>query len=240
MPKPSTARPPFYPQDFDPAVAEKILDPVRAVRRIGERMRLISSRFSGCPYIVNPLIGSARAPEVFTVSLAGFDCVTYIETVLALALSDSVDQFVETIRHVRYKNGQVDWKSRNHYMTGWIKNNSRQGFIRNITRGSDTISKTRTLGTLEGVPPKIVTFKCFPKRMFLRIKNHVADGDLIFFASTRKRLDVFHAGLLFREGEQVNLRHASRSQGGVVEQPLSEFLKKNRMAGLILVRPKEE
>ena len=36
---------------------------------------------------------------------------------------------------------------------------------------------------------------------------------------------------------KVLMRHASRSQGGVVEQELTEFLKANRMAGVIVVRP---
>ena len=36
------------------------------------------------------------------------------------------------------------------------------------------------------------------------------------------------------------MRHASRSQGGVVEQELSSFLKANRMAGVILARPVEQ
>jgi hypothetical protein len=35
------------------------------------------------------------------------------------------------------------------------------------------------------------------------------------------------------------MRHASRSQGFVVEQELREFLKTNRMAGVIVVRPQE-
>ncbi|MBI3951016.1 MAG: DUF1460 domain-containing protein [Acidobacteria bacterium] len=234
------ARSQIYPQDFNPASAEGTLDQVRNVYSAGERMNIISGHFIGYPYMMNPLIGSLNVPEVFTASLEGFDCVTYIETVLALALAGSVDQFVEIIRQIRYENGQVDWKSRDHYMTDWIKNNVRQGFVRNITRGNDTASRTRTLSMIEELPPRTVTFKCFPKRVFPRIKHRIADGDLIFFASTRKRLDVFHAGLLFREGEQINLRHASHSQGGVVVQPLTEFLKQNRMAGLILVRPTEK
>jgi len=237
MPKITKAPRPPYPQHFDPALAEKILNPVRDVHALSERMRVISGQFLGCPYIVNPLIGSAHAPEVFTVSLQGFDCVTYIETVLALALADSVDQFVETIRRIRYKHGHVDWKSRNHYMTDWIRNNARAGFVRNMTQGSAAVRKTRTLSTIEDLPHRIVTFPCFPKRLLPRIKQRVADGDLIFFASTRRRLDVFHAGLLFHDGDQITLRHASRSQGGVVEQPLKAFLKQNRMAGLIAVRP---
>jgi cell wall-associated NlpC family hydrolase len=70
-----------------------------------------------------------------------------------------------------------------------------------------------------------------------RLKPNLQSGDLIFFASTRKNLDMFHAGIIVRDGKKVSMRHASRSQGGVVEQELSEFLKANRMAGVIVVRP---
>jgi hypothetical protein len=50
---------------------------------------------------------------------------------------------------------------------------------------------------------------------------------------------VFHCGIVVNNGYGVMMRHASRSRGGVVEQPLSEFLKQNRMAGVIVVRPVE-
>jgi hypothetical protein len=225
---------------FDAASARNILHQIREVGGPGERMNFISSRFLGAPYIVNPLVGSATTPERLTVSLQDFDCVTYIETVLAFALADSVDQFVELIRRIRYKNGEIDWHSRNHYMTDWIRNNVRQGFVTNITRGRDTVSRTRTLGLLTGLPPKTMTFRCLPKRLFHRIKSRIEDGDMIFFASVRKRLDIFHTGLLFWQGERLILRHGSRSQGGVVAQPIEDFLKQNRMAGVILIRPANE
>ena len=60
----------------------------------------------------------------------------------------------------------------------------------------------------------------------------------MFFVSTRRNLDVFHAGILVRDGKNIRLRHASRSQRSVVEQELTEFLKANRMAGVIVVRPR--
>jgi hypothetical protein len=69
--------------------------------------------------------------------------------------------------------------------------------------------------------------------------RRVKTGDLIFFASTRKHLDVFHCGIIVRAGERVLMRHASRSQGGVVEEDLNGFLKANRMAGLLIERPAE-
>jgi hypothetical protein len=67
--------------------------------------------------------------------------------------------------------------------------------------------------------------------------ERLRNGDVISFVSTHKHLDVFHAGIIVRDGKRILLRHASRSQGGVVEQELSEFLKANRMAGVIVVRP---
>ena len=65
-------------------------------------------------------------------------------------------------------------------------------------------------------------------------QSHLQTGDLIFFVSTRKNLDTFHAGIIVRDGKKVSMRHASRSQASVVEQELSEFLKANRMAGVIV------
>jgi hypothetical protein len=50
---------------------------------------------------------------------------------------------------------------------------------------------------------------------------------------------MFHAGIIVRDGKRVLMRHASRNQGFVVEQKLSEFLEDNRMAGVIVVRPQE-
>jgi hypothetical protein len=70
-----------------------------------------------------------------------------------------------------------------------------------------------------------------------RLERYLQSGDLIFFASTRKNLDMFHAGIIVRDNNKVSMRHASRSQGGVVEQELSDFLKANRMAGVVVVRP---
>jgi hypothetical protein len=70
-----------------------------------------------------------------------------------------------------------------------------------------------------------------------RLAAHLQSGDLMFFVSTRKNLDVFHAGIIVCDGKSVLMRHASRSRGAVVEEELSEFLKANRMAGVIVVRP---
>ncbi len=100
-----------------------------------------------------------------------------------------------------------------------------------------TISRERILNVVAGLDPLRTSVKCVPKAAVPRLERYLQSGDLIFFASTRKNLDVFHAGIIVRDSKRVSMRHASRSQGSVVEQELSEFLKENRMAGVIVMRP---
>jgi len=228
------------PRRFSRRRVERLLKETKAYHSAGSRIEILSRRFLGQPYQINPLIGSADTPEVFSVSLDGFDCVTYIETILALSLASSVDEFFEWLRRIRYEDGCITWERRNHYMTGWIRSNVRAGVLRRLTlRDIRLIVKERTLDDVPGLPPIRARFACVPRPAIGRLVRHLQTGDLIFFASTRKHLDVFHCGIVVRDGVRVLVRHASRSRGGVVEQDLNDFLKVNRMAGVIVARPKE-
>jgi cell wall-associated NlpC family hydrolase len=201
-------------------------------------MDALSRHFLGQPYKSNPLIGTADTAEVFTASLDGFDCVTYIETIVALVRASNVDNFTGWLRKIRYEQGRVQWKRRNHYMTIWIRNNIRDGIVRPVSMpAASMLSRERVLNVVPGLAAQQTRVKCVPKAAVPRLEPRLQSGDLIFFVSTRKNLDVFHAGILVRDGKRVLMRHASRRQGFVVEQPLSEFLKENRMAGVIVVRP---
>lgn len=217
---------------------DELLSIARDDRSLDRRIDVFSRAFLGRPYKPNPLIGSADSPEVFTASLDGFDCVTYIETVLALALASNARGFIEWLRKIRYERGLIQWKRRNHYMTGWIRNNTSDRIIKPISIAAlPALRKQRLLNTVPGLPPQRARMKCVPKLAMPRLAPHLQTGDLIFFVSIRNNLDVFHAGIIVRAGKTLRMRHASRSQGGVVEQKLSEFLKANRMAGMIVVRP---
>jgi hypothetical protein len=63
------------------------------------------------------------------------------------------------------------------------------------------------------------------------------DGDLIYFGSPRAGLDTYHVGMLFRVGDQWVMRHATRRQGRVIEQLLTEFFQQTPMSGFLLARP---
>jgi cell wall-associated NlpC family hydrolase len=215
-----------------------LLSEAKNSRSVSSRIEVLSRQFLGHPYEANPLIGSADTPEVFMASLDGFDCVTYIETIIALALASDVDNFTDWLRQIRYEQGDIRWERRNHYMTVWIRNNVRKGIIRPVSiRAVPIVSRERVLNVVPGLASHRTLVKCVPKPAVRRLEPHLQSGDLIFFASTRKNLDVFHAGIIVRDDKRLRMRHASRSKGGVVEQALNEFLKANRMAGVIVVRP---
>src|SRR5216683_5920569 len=226
------------PRSLNRRRVEQLLSKTKNDDSAASRIDFLSRQFLGHPYKPNPLIGSADTAEVFTASFDGFDCVTYIETVVALARASNVDDFTEWLRKIRYERGRIQWERRNHYMTQWIRNNVREGVVKPVSMPAvPTLSRERVLNVVPGLDPQRARVKSVPKPAVPRLVRYLQNGDLIFFASTRKNLDMFHAGIIVRDGKKVSMRHASRSQGGVIEQELSEFLKANRMAGVVVVRP---
>ena len=131
---------------------DRLLSGSRTSRSTGPRIEFLSRHFLGQPYQSNPLVGSATESEVFTVSLDSFDCVTYIETILALALSSKAGDFTEWLRKIRYQGGRVAWNRRNHYMTGWIRSNISAGALQRVSAaGLPKVVKDRTLDSVPGL-----------------------------------------------------------------------------------------
>jgi cell wall-associated NlpC family hydrolase len=228
------------PRSLDNRRAQQLLSKAKVLRSVADRVDVISRLLLGCSYAANPLGGSPHTPEVFTASLAGFDCVTYVETVLALSLASTPGEFTDWLRQIRYEGGRVEWARRNHYMTGWIRSNARIGVVRPISAGPGVANKDRLLDIVPGLPPARTRFSCVPKREIRKLERRLLTGDLIFFASTRAHLDIFHCGILVRDVDHWRMRHAARSRKRVVEQDLSEFLGANRMAGILVVRPSRD
>ncbi len=62
-----------------------------------------------------------------------FDCETYVDTVMALALAKNLPDFRNKINQIRYKDGNVNFTQRNHFPSAdWIPNNKRNGYIREL------------------------------------------------------------------------------------------------------------
>ena len=228
------------PQGLNRRRVNQLLSKTKHEPRIGRRIEVLSRVLLGAPYKSNPLIGSADTDEVFTAGLNGFDCVTYIETIMALALSEIADDFTEWLRKIRYEHGEIQWIRRNHYMTSWVRNNAREGIVRPVLVPTiSRINRVCMLSIVPGITTRRVSIRCIPKAAVPSLESRLQTGDLMLFVSTRRELDVFHAGIIVVDHNKVLMRHASRSQGLVVEQELKEFLRTNRLAGIIVVRPQD-
>ena len=223
----------------DRRILEQLLAEAQRQPTLAARMKLISARLLGQPYILHPLIGSVSEPEQFVVRMDGFDCVTFIETVLASSTSTTVDGFLNRLRQLRYANGEVSYLTRMHYTTDWHAAQVRSGFFQDLTQGPQIAERAKMLNGVPGLPPRNVTVRYFPKSKLAAVSPALQDGDLIYFVAGRRWLDTNHVGLLFRQDGQLRIRHASHRLGGVVEQTLAAYFAANEMIGFIVARPVE-
>jgi N-acetylmuramoyl-L-alanine amidase-like len=101
------------------------------------RIECISRRFLRIPYKLDPL-GEGPAAQVDRDPLFRFDrldCMTYIEQVMALALSSSYPDFLRTLNQIRYRGGLILYGARKHFVEAdWLPENERQGYLRDMTQ----------------------------------------------------------------------------------------------------------
>lgn len=63
-----------------------------------------------------------------------FDCETYVDTVIALALAKNLLDFKNKMNRIRYKQAEVNFIQRNHFPSAdWVPNNIKNGYIRELT-----------------------------------------------------------------------------------------------------------
>jgi hypothetical protein len=109
----------------------------KPISNFSQRIAFISEQFLGKPYETGPL-GESNLDNYDQLPLYrtdAFDCVTFIETVLALTVSTNLAEFKHNINQIRYKNGQVSFLERNHFPDiDWNYNNQEQGLLEDITR----------------------------------------------------------------------------------------------------------
>jgi hypothetical protein len=222
--------------DFDTTEAERFLNEAGETD-IGKRIDRLSEDLLGRAYVEGSLGGGPGLPEELRISLSAFDCVTFIEIVLALAFARTIEEFIDTVRSIRYEDSEIDWARRNHYMVDWARNNEERGFIGNLTAGPYAIAKTCKLNLIAGLPEKTAFFYYFSAQNRADVAGLFETGDLILFVSTKETLDVFHTGFLIEREGCWFLRHATRSAGLVVDQELEEFMNQNTLAGFVLLRP---
>ena len=230
----------------------------------GELIIEIARFFLGAPYRAGTLDTPGR--ENVVVNLTEFDCVTFMETVLALARCASFGklspaELKKGIKHIRYRQGIMDgYGSRLHYFTDWLYDNEKKKVLKDIsqdlkgkpcrkkinfmTSHSDlypALKNSAMVDTMRRIERNLSrkTFHIIGKNTFNAVKAKIQSGDIIAFASGLEGLDVAHAGFAVRQGNSLKLLHASSKEGAVVISKISlaAYLKSNKnFTGIFVAR----
>jgi hypothetical protein len=217
----------------------RLIEKTAALPSMGQRIDFISRALIGTPYRGYTLIGGPRKAERFVTRDDAFDCVTYCEAVLAAALARGPDHYPETLRHIRYRDGTVSWRARNHYFSQWCESNVANNVCQPVAvPGAATVSKL--LNYMPALGARRASLNAVSSADLLENKHLLATGDIIGFLSQRARLDYFHIGFVVVAADgDLWLRHAAKSKRGVLDESLPRFLSLNRVKAVTLLRPRE-
>lgn len=234
-------------------------------RPIGEVMVAVGERFKGRPYAAGLL--DEPAEEQLICSLSGFDCVTFVETTLAMARAIrqqdyAYDTFARNVRDTRYRGGEMGgYCSRMHYFTEWVADNAARGTVRDVTQEVGGVPLDKTLDfmtTHRESYPRFAeddsVYQCIrdmeaglagmelyyvPKDRIRSVYGRLRAGDIIATATNIAGLDVTHTGLVYDNGDGTRgFLHASTSGGVKLSPDLQAYMQNVRQQiGIIVARP---
>ena len=222
----------------------------------GARAAAASAPLLGVRYLLSPLgEGRGEDPDP-TFRLDAFDCVTFVETAMALGGAASLEEAGRALDEVRYAGAAVEIADRNHeVLSQWIPANLAKGRIAPLARevggGAAVVAATeytperwrrlRAAGQrLTGVPAGREPLGRFevevvPPAALLARADRIPDGTVAWVVRQEQAgsiTRVSHGGLIVvRDGRRL-VRHASSWPGvmKVVEEPLADFLRHQRQA----------
>lgn len=233
-------------------------------RPLSEIISVVAEQFIGTPYVAGLLDQSSD--ETLVISLAGFDCVLFIETVLAIARGIAVQDYTyeglkNRVEEQRYRDGKLtDYCSRLHYFSDWIYDNAKRGLVENITPSLGGIPLNQTLNFMtehrQSYPQladdknydcirqveaklKEVPLTYIPQDKIATLYDRLQPGDIIATATDIAGLDVTHTGLVYQSQDgKMGFIHASPSGQVTVSPDLQSYVQAvEGQIGIIVARP---
>lgn len=128
---------PYTVSELDKAIT-RVYQDITLSRRvdIAERIAVFSEYFLGRSYCLGALGEGpeGRFDQSALYRCDMFDCVTFVNTVLALAQASHLNGFKRAILKIAYHNGEAAYQYRHHFMSvDWNKHNSQLGLVEDIT-----------------------------------------------------------------------------------------------------------
>jgi D-alanyl-D-alanine carboxypeptidase/D-alanyl-D-alanine-endopeptidase (penicillin-binding protein 4) len=220
-----------------------------------DRVDEISRYFVGVPFDSTGPTGEGRFDTLDTAPIYNihhFDCLTYIEHVLALALSSNADEFISQLQRLRYKDGKIDYLHRNHFFViDWLANNKD---IATLIPPKEAVTVTRIIskkkffsrkGLTVQIPDTNVSIKAWSVDGFTsELKAQSIPSGVYIIAFIKKRLRsviVNHVGFALITPDTCLLRDANKTRRRVVETSLVKYLDHNAplFEGVLLISIKQ-
>lgn len=187
--------------------------------------------YLGARYEVSPLGECALPDDDPLIRFDAFDCTTFVETVLA-------DGCECCLTEIRYKNGEIGFLLRNHFVeSDWLNNNS--DFVLNVSSQYAPTAVRRVIidkanwfrvvhGLDVDVAPVVVDLEYIPYKYVADVK--IDTPVIVLFITDNPKihdtmgtdLAVVHMGLWLPNGV---LRHASSERGGVVDVDMMDYVR---------------
>ncbi len=198
-----------------------------------ERVGFWSSFLVGRPYLVSPLgdgDGDTR------LRFDSFDCMTFVETVLALSFSQKPNEIIENLDRIRYRGGKPDFHLRNHFVSAdWIPANI--DFLSPMNEFADSVisKEIDRIAFFErsGKPiPKNypvdknekIELKYISKIKAKEVTGRISDCAIVLFVGGVEWTIISHIGILSKHFGKGVFRHASSRNGFVVEEVLDKYI----------------
>jgi hypothetical protein len=198
------------------------------------RVAKVGEYFLGTPYMPGTL--DKGKGENVVCRLDGFDCVTFVETSVAIARAAFLGPLTQTtaaaqLESLRYRGGELDgYGSRLHYFSDWIADNQKRGNVKDLTRALGGILDDRPIHFMsahrasylmlsdEKAFASIVSAEAsinarpryyLPKTKLSSILPLLQSGDIVAITTNIPGLDVVHTGLIDRLPDgSIHLLHA--------------------------------
>ena len=244
---------------LDAAAAQDV-----ASRPYGEIVQWTGEQLIGRPYVAGML--DAPPSETLVVDLTAFDCVLYIENVLAISRMIALGQtdyadYAAGVEALRYRGGTLDgYCSRLHYFSEWILDNGARGGLENITAaiGGERLDKRLTfMGEHRESYPHLAsdeTYACIvdmeasltdaelfyvPQDRIAGVYDALQPGDIVATATSIGGLDVTHTGFVHKTDAHTGFMHASLSSDRVkISDDLQSYVQGIKsQIGVVIARP---
>lgn len=216
------------------AVLDKVIDAARAGNwselSVGDIVGKVAPMLAGTPYVGGTLDRCVER-EYCNADLTGLDCVTFVESTLAMARmiksgGTTPEDFIKALTEIRYRGGIAgDYTSRLHYSSDWFNDNNTKAvakLLEDLPGSKPFKPKVNFMTThaasykqLSGNPEYVekmqgfeaaiskTSLKFVPVADLGKAESALKTGDVVGICTNVPGLDIAHMGFVIRTPDGV-------------------------------------